>query len=1393
MGIACPERFLTWIIATVLSACGLTTSVGADSTAPKPESFASLGTEYTNTIVPKLEKYCLSCHATDVQDGDLDLERFETLADVRQETKTWLKVAEMLDNGEMPPKEGRKLPAAERKALRGWIDRYLNAEAHANAGDPGPVVVRRLSNAEYTYTIRDLTGIDLRPAREFPADGAAGEGFTNAGNALVMSPALLTKYFDAAKGIAAHAVLLPDEIRFSRGTSRRDWTDETVARIREFYRAFTDTGGATQVNLQGIVFATNEGGRLPLEHYLAATLAEREALESGRKSLATVAAERGLNAKYFGLLWNVLHGEGSSLLLDGVRARWRAAGADQHHALTNDIGAWQKALWKFSSVGHIGKIGGPKAWMEPVSPLIGRQDVRLRIPRPPDGGDITLYLTAGDAGDGRDHDFVVWERPRLVAPGLPDLMLRDVRAVARALLGRREQLFAAAANCLRAAAEVSSRRETVELADLGDRYGVAPDVLQAWLGLLGLGVGEDRVKIDSHLPQKIVKASGYDFVQGWGMPDLPQVVANSSGQHVRIPGNMKPHGVAMHPTPALRVVAGWRSPVEGTLRVAARVQHAHPECGNGVTWSLELRHGGLRQRLAAGVAQGAKEVAVGPFEAVAVRPGDFVTLAIGPREGNHSCDLTAVGLTMTQDGSAWDLAADVSPDILAGNPHADRQGHEEVWHFFTEPDRAGDTDVVDVPAGSLLARWRVATSAEDKGRLGDSLQAMLTSGPPKAKDTPDAALYRQLASLSGPLLRAQRIEPKNGPEHGSSQGLGLDPAQFGHHPAGRAIDAVSLCVQAPAVVEVHLPADLVDGREFVVSAALAGESEAEGSAQVQVLTTQPDARPGPVPGAPILAAEGSEARRRLESAIEDFRQLFPPALCYAKIVPVDEVITLSLFYREDDYLRRLMLDDEQAAQLDRLWNDLRFVSQDALTLVDAFQQLLEYASQDADPKVFEPLRKPILDRAEAFKRLLVATEPRHVQAAIDLASRAYRRPLKSAEEHELRELYRKLRAEEIPHDDAIRLVLARVLVAPAFLYRVETPPEGDKPTAVSDWELASRLSYFLWSSLPDEELQKAAASGHLHEPDVLSAQARRLLRDEKVRRLATVFACQWLHVYDFDALDEKSERHFPTFAAMRGQLYEETIRLFTELFRRDEPVLSIFDADHTYLNEALAAHYGIPGVTGAEWRRVDGVRRYGRGGILGLGTTLAKQSGASRTSPILRGNWISEVLLGEKLPRPPKDVPRLPEDETATDGHTVRQLVERHASDERCAKCHVRIDPLGFALEDFDAIGRRRDKDLAGRPIETHSKLQDGTEFEGIDGLRRYLLTQRRDAVLRQFCRKLLGYALGRGVQLSDEPLLDEMRSKLESNEFRFSAAVETIVRSRQFREIRGKAAASEQ
>ena len=354
-----------------------------------------------------------------------------------------------------------------------------------------------------------------------------------------------------------------------------------------------------------------------------------------------------------------------------------------------------------------------------------------------------------------------------------------------------------------------------------------------------------------------------------------------------------------------------------------------------------------------------------------------------------------------------------------------------------------------------------------------------------------------------------------------------------------------------------------------------------------------------------------------------------------------------------------------------------------------------------------------------------------------------------------------------------------MLTSPAFLYRREVQPGGSQPGPVTDLELASRLSYFLWSSAPDAELRRVAESEKLNDGETLAQQTHRILADAKTRRLAIQFACQWLQIRNFDQNDEKNEALYPEFASIRDDMYEESVRFFEDMFRNNGSILDLVGADHTFLNETLAKHYGIDGVSGNDWQRVNGVRSKQRGGILAMATFLASQSGASRTSPILRGNWIYETLLGEKLPKPPAGVPQLPEE--VPEGLTARQLIEQHSVAPGCYECHSLIDPYGFTLEQYDVLGRIRPTS-----VDTKTKLIGGEEIAGIDGLRDYLLTTRRDDVVRQFCRKLLGFALGREVQLSDEILLAEMLKTLEANDYRFQTAVEAIVLSPQFRNIRG-------
>ena len=1386
---------------------------GAESTVVEP---LALGHE---RVVPLVKHYCQDCHAGDLKEGDVDLSGVSSLEAVRSQVKVWQRVAEMVTSGQMPPPETDQPSDEERAELGQWLHDFLEAEARALAGDPGRVVLRRLNNAEYTYTVRDLTSVDsLDPAREFPADGGAGEGFTNTGQSLVMSPALVTKYLDAAKAVAAHAVLLPDGVRFSAGDTRRDWTDEALARIREFYGRFTQpldqaADAANTVIAPGVVVDAGHEGFLPTEKYLLATLTERDRLSKGGDAVAAVARERGLNAKYLAMLWSSLtssvgeaaSGREPSLILDMLRARWNAAAYGDATPLAASVAGWQNALWKFNHAAQIarqfGRPDGPASWMEAVTPLVDRQEIRVTLAVPEGQDAVTIRLSAGDAGDGRDHDFVVWENPRLVAPGRADLPLRLVRQLVATLATQRERLTATASQCLAAVAEAAALEpsvtaDTIEatVADLSRRHSVDPLLLRGWLGYLGIGTGEPQFA--NLLEKKVERIEGWEAVSAWGGDGALRVIANSSDEQFRIPGTMKPHGVAVHPEATQRVIVGWRSPVEAAVQIEGGIEGVHAGCSNGTLWSLQIWRGGTRQVLASGVLLSGQPTPFGPFESIELRRGDVVSVVVGARDGNPSCDLTAVDLAIRSGDQAWDLAKDVSADILTANPHPDRHGHAEVWHFATEPD--GPDAGWTIPPGSLLARWMSATGeAEERSNLAAELARLLADGnADEASDSPDAELRRMLLSAHGPLLARIKLSEDAEEVRSESGGVGIDPRLFGLAaqglPADALVDAKDLCAQAPFSIEITVPAECAAGCELVTAGRVHPQAGDDASVQLQanVGPGLDTVSSGLSPDVPVVARKDSPAWKRFAAACADFRSLFPKALCYARIVPVDEVVTFNLFYREDGELKRLMLDDAQAEELDRLWDELLFISQEPVELVDVYEQIMGYMSQDRSDlgKSFAVMREPLEARASAFRQRLLDAEPLHKAQLLDFAARAYRRPLRPEETWELGELYAELRGDDLPHEQAFALLLARVLVAPAFLYKAESPGPGAGPQPVSDAELGTRLSYFLWSSLPDAELSQTAAAGRLHEPEVLLAQTRRMLHDTKARRLAEEFGAQWLHVHGFAEHDEKSAEVFPTFAALRGAMEEETILFLADFLQNDRSILSLLDADHTFLNEELAKHYSIPGVEGSQWRRVDGVRKHGRGGILGLASALATQAGASRTSPILRGNWLSEVLLGEKLPKPPKNVPLLAE--TVPQGLTERQLIAQHSSDAACATCHMRIDPFGFALEHYDAIGRLRTQDAAGLPIDAATTLMDGTPIDGPDGLRSYLLSARRDTFERQFCRKLLGYALGRAVQLSDEPLLDEIQTMLAGNGHRVHVAIEAIVSSPQFRGIRGADAA---
>ena len=788
----------------------------------------------------------------------------------------------------MPPKDEPQPSGKQRNQLVEWVDQFLLANALKRAGDPGLVLMRRLTNAEYNYTVADLTGIDLRPARQFPEDSVAGEGFANVGEALVMSPTQIAKYLEAARQVSAHAVLTPLGLRFSTSDNRHDWTAEAVARIQATYARYVDLRG-----------------QIPLDHYLDATLQYRERDRTQNLSLEQLATQQNLSAKYLQILWKTLNDPQPAVDVAPITQRWSALKPGEAKELVEEIAGRQEQLWKFND--------------------------------------------------------------------------------------------------------------------------------------------------------------------------------------------------------------------------------------------------------------------------------------------KKSFDIGSIGLF---------------------------------------------------------------------GRYVISLQE--------------------------------------------------EPAPLPSHPP---------------------------------------------------------------------------------SSSPSFAQLFPLAVCFADVVPTNDDVTIELFLREDEAFCRLLLEQREIEELDRLWDELLFISRAPIEeayyitqfIIDQPANRHENTAKLAD-------RIPALDqRAAEFKKALTTAEPKQLDAVVQFASRAWRRPLDTNEQSELRRIYQTLREDQrLTHDDAIGTVLTRILLSPNFLYRSERPASGDKVVPVSNWELASRLSYFLWSTLPDDKLRILAAENRLLDTKVLADQTRRMLADPHTRALAVEFACQWFQFRGIDEYAGKSETRFPTFTPeLRQALNEESVRFISDLFRNDRSVLDLVRSDYTFLNEELAKHYNIPNVQGANWRRVDGVSHHGRGGLLAMGSLLAKQSGALRTSPVLRGIWVVETLLGRELSRPPEDVPQLAEDEVNKESLTMRQLVQRHRSDAVCASCHEKFDPYGFLLEAYDAIGQLRTKDLNGNPIDDRADLSDGTTFEGLNGLQDYLLKHQHE-FLHQFCRKLLGYALGREVELSDKPLLEQMLTQLESNEYRFSAAVLAIIESNQFRHHRG-------
>ena len=394
-----------------------------------------------------------------------------------------------------------------------------------------------------------------------------------------------------------------------------------------------------------------------------------------------------------------------------------------------------------------------------------------------------------------------------------------------------------------------------------------------------------------------------------------------------------------------------------------------------------------------------------------------------------------------------------------------------------------------------------------------------------------------------------------------------------------------------------------------------------------------------------------------------------------------------------------------------------------------------------------------------------------------LMRRAYRRPVASNDLAKPMEFYRRAKAEG-GFESGIEAALNAVLVNPEFLFRIERDPDGVAPGAayrVSDLALASRLSFFLWSSIPDDELLATAERGELHKPRVLEKQVRRMLADQRAENFASNFAGQWLHLRNLEFFTPDL-RLFPDFDDnLRQSFRRETELHFETMLREDRSVLDLLRVNYTFLNERLAKHYGIPNVYGSQFRRVVLGKDSERGGLLRQGSVLTVTSYATRTSPVLRGNWILGNLLGTPPPPPPANVPAIKEN-SVSDTLPMRARLAEHRANAACASCHNLMDPVGFALENFDAIGRWRTLE-DGQPIDVTGGLPDGSKFVGVAGLEAGLL-KHPDQFVSTLTEKLLVFALGRGVEPSDAPAVRKIVRDAQANDFHFSSVVLGIVES---------------
>ena len=1018
---------------------------------PAPVSDPVLEREFSKTVRPFVNEYCADCHSGPQPEAQLDLTSFAKLSSVLEDLPHWTLLMERLNHREMPPSSELQPPADLRQKVIEWVKAVRANELRKHAGDPGPVLARRLSNSEYNYTIRDLTGVNLEPTREFPVDPANQSGFDNTGESLTMSPALFNKYLLATRDVADHMALTPDGFIFAPGPvlAETDRDQFAIKRIVDFYHS------------QPTDYADYFEAAWRYKH--------RVALGNPTATLASVARATKVSPKYLPLVWRIL---GESVAPPQTRA-----------AEVGPIAKLQ-AMWKALPAPASTKLGDREAESLRAC-YVEMRDFVVRIRR-----NTAMQFTA----------------PLVSGPPAPP---RDPAVAGQAAggYGRRGGLPAASQPLLTwKYDQFNTHRRTFD-----------PGALRN----------------DTDAPEQ--------------PPKIPQYAGLHAEASVRWAAVMKTAQVA---DADLVVPAGQRASYEESF---ARFANVFPDA-----FYVQER-------------------------------GKFFP----------------------------DNSADAGRLLSAG--------YHSVMGFWRD----------DNPLVELIL--------DDKGKK--ELDRLWTEFDFYANHT--ARTFIQFYFNQA----------------GEVQGGGAEAAL--PRPVGRDVTDSSVIAEV---------------RDRYVALA-----NASGNA--------------------IAAA----------------------------------------------WMPR---------HFDRIDSTLR-----------------------------------------SLEKMRAAAEPVQVEALARFAARAYRRPLTKAERDGLLVYYQKLRKQGgLSHEDAMRDSVASILISPVFLYRIDlrNPTMGSPALAsshaaipLSGYELASRLSYFLWSSMPDQELLDHAAKGDLSRRDVLIAQARRMLKDPRSRGLATEFAASWLDSRHFATFNSVDRERFPAFTNdLREAMFEEPVRFVEDLIRNNRSVLDLLYGNYTFVNQVLANHYGIPGVTGRpghagkskedDWVRVDDAGRYERGGLLPMAVFLTQTSPGLRTSPVKRGFWVVRRLLGEVIPPPPPKVPELPEDEAKTDA-PLRDVLAQHRSNPVCAGCHARFDVFGLALEGYGPVGEARTKDLAGRAIDASATFPGAFQGSGFRGVQAYIKEKRQQDFLENISRKLLSYALSRSLQLSDDPVVAQMKRRMSATGYQFGSLVETIVTSRQF------------